>query len=70
MDKMFFNREDLDVIAWDLELLTKFIRSVVETDGAIGLLYMYENGKYNPLTYRALTHNIPRGENNLLKFAV
>ena len=68
MDKMFFNREEIDVMAWDLELITKFIKSVVDTDGAIGLLYMYEKGEYNPLTYRALTHNVPR--NKLLKFAV
>lgn len=65
---MFYNRQELDVIAYDLELITEFYRSVIETEGAIGLLYMYEKAEYNPLTYRALTHNIPR--NDKLKFAV
>jgi hypothetical protein len=44
MDKMFYNMEDVDTIAWTLELLTGFFRKVIDTDGAIGLLYMYEGG--------------------------
>jgi len=53
-----------------LDEATEFVKTVVLEHGRVGALYVYEGGNRNPLTYRVLSHNVPRNQNNNMRFAV